>query len=42
MFFGRSFATIKSKSAISASFLALGYTLWSLNREQYGLVTASY
>lgn len=42
MFFGHSFATIGSKSAISASSLALGYTPWSLRREQYGLVTASY
>ena len=42
MFFGRSSAPIRSKSAISASFLALGYMLWSLSREQYGLATASY
>ena len=42
MSFGHSFATIGSKSAISASSLALGYTPWSLRREQYGLVTASY
>src|SRR6266478_5041650 len=42
MFFGHSLATTGCKSAISASSLALGSTLWSLRREQYGLVTASY
>jgi len=42
MFFGHSFATTGSKSVISASSLALGYTPWSLRREQCGLVTASY
>src|SRR2546430_3750030 len=42
MFFGHSLATTGCKSAISASSLALGSTPWSLRREQYGLVTASY
>jgi hypothetical protein len=42
MFFGHSFTTIGSKSAISAGSLALGYMPWSLRQEQYGLVTASY
>jgi hypothetical protein len=41
-FFGHSFDTIGSKSAILASTHALGYTPLSLRREQYGLVTASY
>jgi hypothetical protein len=42
MFFGHSFDTIGSKSAISASTHALGYMPLSLRREQYGLVTVSY
>src|SRR6266849_3923601 len=42
MFFGHSLATTGCKSAISASSLALGSTPWSLRREQYGSVTASY
>ena len=42
MFFGHSFDTIGSKSAISASTHVLGYMPLSLRREQYGLVTASY
>ena len=42
MFFGHLLATTGCKSAISASSLALGSTPWSLRREQYGLVTASY
>src|SRR5258706_5729931 len=42
MFFGHSLATTGCKSAISASSLALGSTPWSMRREKYGLVTASY
>jgi hypothetical protein len=42
MFFEHSLATTGRKSAISVSSLALGCTPWSLRREQYGLVTASY
>ena len=42
MFFGRWSATIEYKSASSANSLAPGCTPWSLHREKYGLVTASY
>jgi hypothetical protein len=36
-FFGRSFATIEYKSAISVGSLVLGFTRWSLCQERYEL-----